>query len=69
MARYRPLDPPIAHSAEVRVLLTGFESAWPQVRTRPVLAPIDAISLHYAFDLWSHVWRRETASGDVIVIR
>ena len=25
--------------------------------------------LHYAFDLWSHAWRRKRASGDVIIVR
>ena len=35
-----------------------------------VVSPILAnIYLHYAFDLWSHVWRRKKASGDVIIIR
>ncbi|MDP7179368.1 MAG: group II intron reverse transcriptase/maturase [Verrucomicrobiota bacterium] len=35
-----------------------------------VISPILAnIYLHYAFDLWSHVWRRKKASGDVIIIR
>jgi group II intron reverse transcriptase/maturase len=35
-----------------------------------VISPILAnIYLHYAFDLWSHVWRRKTASGAVIIIR
>ena len=35
-----------------------------------VISPILAnVYLHYAFDLWSHVWRRQKASGDVIVIR
>ncbi len=29
----------------------------------------DGIYLHYAFDLWSHAWRRKRAAGDVIVIR
>ncbi len=35
-----------------------------------VISPILAnIYLHYVFDLWSHVWRRKTAAGDVIIIR
>jgi len=35
-----------------------------------VISPILAnIYLHYAFDLWSHAWRRTRASGDVIIIR
>ena len=35
-----------------------------------VISPILAnIYLHYAFDLWSHAWRRKTASGSVIIIR
>jgi group II intron reverse transcriptase/maturase len=35
-----------------------------------VISPILAnIYLHYAFDLWSHAWRRKRAAGDVIVIR
>jgi group II intron reverse transcriptase/maturase len=35
-----------------------------------VISPILAnIYLHYAFDLWSHTWRRKMASGDVIIIR
>ena len=35
-----------------------------------VISPILAnVYRHYAFDLWSHVWRRKKASGDVIVIR
>jgi group II intron reverse transcriptase/maturase len=35
-----------------------------------VISPILAnVYLHYAFDLWAHVWRRKKASGDVIVIR
>ena len=32
----------------------------------PILANI---YLHYAFDLWSRVWRRKKASGDVIIVR
>ena len=35
-----------------------------------VISPILAnIYLHYVFDLWTHRWRRNKASGDVIVIR
>jgi len=35
-----------------------------------VISPILAnIYLHYVFDLWTHRWRRKTATGDVIVIR
>jgi group II intron reverse transcriptase/maturase len=35
-----------------------------------VVSPILAnIYLHYVFDLWSHVWRRKMAAGDVIIIR
>ncbi len=35
-----------------------------------VVSPILAnIYLHYVFDLWTHRWRRNTATGDVIVIR
>ena len=35
-----------------------------------VISPILAnVYLHYAFDLWSHRWRRTKATGDVIVIR
>ena len=32
----------------------------------PVLANI---SLHYAFDLWAHDWRKRNAHGDVIIVR
>ena len=32
----------------------------------PLLANI---YLHYAFDLWTQVWRRKLASGDIIVVR
>jgi hypothetical protein len=35
-----------------------------------VISPILAnIYLHYAFDLWSHAWRRKRASGDVVIVR
>jgi group II intron reverse transcriptase/maturase len=35
-----------------------------------VISPILAnVYLHYAFDLWVHRWRRQKASGDVVVIR
>jgi group II intron reverse transcriptase/maturase len=32
----------------------------------PLLANI---YLHYAFDLWAHMWRRKHARGDVIIVR
>ena len=35
-----------------------------------VISPILAnIYLHYVLDLWTHQWRRQKASGDLIVIR
>jgi RNA-directed DNA polymerase len=35
-----------------------------------VISPILAnVYLHYAFDLWVHRWRRQKASGDLVVIR
>ena len=35
-----------------------------------VISPILAnVYLHYAYDLWVHLWRRTTATGDVVVIR
>ena len=35
-----------------------------------VISPLLAnIYLHYAFDLWAHVWRRRHAQGSVIVVR
>lgn len=35
-----------------------------------VISPILAnVYLHYAFDLWSHQWRRQKAAGDMIIIR
>ena len=35
-----------------------------------VVSPLLAnIYLHYVFDLWAHRWRRQHASGDMIVVR
>jgi retron-type reverse transcriptase len=35
-----------------------------------VISPLLAnIYLHYAFDLWVNVWRKEYAQGEVVVIR
>jgi group II intron reverse transcriptase/maturase len=57
----------------LKVGITGGNHAVRSSRGTPqgaVVSPILAnIYLHYAFDLWSHVWRRKKASGDVIIIR
>jgi RNA-directed DNA polymerase len=35
-----------------------------------VVSPLIAnVYLHYVFDLWADVWRREAAKGDVIIVR
>src|SRR3974390_2198793 len=35
-----------------------------------VVSPLIAnVYLHYCFDLWSDVWRRKMARGDVIIVR
>lgn len=35
-----------------------------------VISPLlSNIYLHYVFDLWSHLWRKKKAKGDVIIIR
>jgi len=35
-----------------------------------VISPLlSNIYLHYVFDLWSHIWRKKKAKGDVIIIR
>ena len=34
-----------------------------------VISILANVYLHYAFDLWTHRWRRTKATGDVIVIR
>jgi RNA-directed DNA polymerase len=35
-----------------------------------VISPLLAnVYLHYVFDLWAHRWRRQEATGDMIIVR
>jgi len=48
----------------------GRESADCGLPQGAVISPLlSNIYLHYVFDLWSHLWRRKKAKGDVIIIR